>query len=136
MFFIIIGAVLFVYFGILLTKQIRAKQWKIARLSAVIVAIGLAGVITGFVMVSGSLGDPDAEKITLQEYEWIEKGMTYDEVVEIVGSRGEKTEVSEADGDREAITNYTFEGIGGPQANATMYFQGDKLIIKAQMSLE
>ena len=52
MFFIIIGAVLFVYFGVLLIKQIKGKQWKTARLSAVLVVVGLSGVITGLVMIS------------------------------------------------------------------------------------
>lgn len=134
MFFIIVGTVLFVYFGILLVRQIRAKQWKIARLSAVIVAIGLAGVITGFVMVSSSPGDADAEKITLQEYNRIEEGMTYKEVVEIVGASGKK---SDLEGEKDdSISVYVFEGNGGSVSYAQLFFKDERVLIKSQLYLE
>lgn len=134
MLFLIIGVVLVVYFGFLLIRQIKSKQWKIMRLSAVIVAIGLTSAITGFIMISSPANDPDSAKITLQEYNQIKEGMTYNEVVEITGSPGDKSDL-EGEED-ESLAAYVFEGNAGDTSYAQLFFKDDKLLIKSQMSLE
>lgn len=74
-------------------------------------------------------------EITLAEFESIQTGMSYDEVVQIIG--GEGTILSQVDiGDPELATQiYTWDGNGIIGANANVTFQGNKVIAKAQVGL-
>ncbi|QDH23435.1 DUF3862 domain-containing protein [Saccharibacillus brassicae] len=132
MLFLIIGVVLALYFSVLLARQIKAKQWKVARLSAVIVTAGLAGIVTGLVMLSSS-GDSHSGEITLEEYDQIQIGMTYKEVVDIIGAPGKKTDVVKTESGETGVTNYIFERNDGSKPDVTLYFKDDELIIKSQM---
>ena len=72
--------------------------------------------------------------ITLDEFNRIETGMTYDEVVNIIGSYG--TELS-----RSEIAGYTtvilmWEGSGSLGANANVTFQNGSVMAKAQFGLQ
>lgn len=74
--------------------------------------------------------------ITLAEFNKIAVGMTYDEVIKIVGGPGEIA----ADADIGAIeyqtSLITWEGEGSLGANANVTIQGGKVISKAQFGLE
>lgn len=92
-----------------------------------------------------SAGEENEEKtvpenkptISKDEFEAISSGMTYEEVVEIVGSDGEL--LSESDlgiGDAYKSSIYMWKGEGSWGANANVTFQGGKVISKAQIGLE
>ena len=75
--------------------------------------------------------------ITLDEFNKIESGMTYEQVVEIVGCEG--TVMSEVDigmGDAYKTTIYSWDGKGGFGANANVTIQGGKVVSKAQLGLK
>jgi hypothetical protein len=72
--------------------------------------------------------------ITLDEFNKIQTGMTYDKVVSIIGGYG--VVISESDiGDTETIM-YQWDGEGSLGANSNAMFQDGKLISKAQFGLE
>lgn len=86
---------------------------------------------------SDSLTTEENSKITLEEFNSIETGMTYEQVVEIIG--GEGTVLSEADvvGDAQyKTTMYSWKGKGNLGANANITFQAGKVVSKAQFGLE
>lgn len=75
--------------------------------------------------------------ISKAEFDRITTGMTYEEVVEIIGSKGEvlsDTDLGFGSEYRTAI--YMWEGEGQTGANANITFQGGKVISKAQMWLK
>lgn len=75
--------------------------------------------------------------ISLDEFNAIQTGMTYQEVFDIVGSRGEL--LSETDlglGDQYYSAMYMWEGEGSTGANANVMFQGGKVVSKSQFGLE
>lgn len=75
--------------------------------------------------------------ITLDEFNQITNGMTYQEVVDIVGGPGEL--LSETDlgmGSEYASAMYMWEGEGSIGANANVMFQGGAVVSKSQLGLE
>ncbi len=75
--------------------------------------------------------------ISLEEFNKIETGMTYDEVCGIIG--GEGTLGSSVDigvGDEYKTEIYQWTGDGSIGANANVTFQGGKVISKAQIGLK
>ena len=77
------------------------------------------------------------ETISLDEFNQITTGMSYDEVVAIIGSQGEL--LSESDlglGPEYATSMWMWEGEGSIGANANVTFQGGSVIGKAQFGLE
>ena len=75
--------------------------------------------------------------ITMDEFDAIKTGMTYQEVFDIIGGRGET--ISESDiglGDEYYTVMYEWQGEGVPGANANVMFQGGKVVNKAQFGLE
>ena len=73
--------------------------------------------------------------ITLSEFNAIETGMTYQEVVRIIGEEG--TTLSSVDlgfGEDLATAMYVWYASNGI-ANANITFQGGKVIMKAQLGL-
>jgi Beta-lactamase inhibitor (BLIP) len=80
--------------------------------------------------------EPKKGVVTKEKFEQIKDGMTYEEVVKIIGAEG--TLVSET-GEKGTATHtaiYEFEGDGSFGANANFTFQGGKLINKAQFGIE
>ena len=78
--------------------------------------------------------------LTLSKYNQIENGMTYEEVVELIGCEGtQASEVGEKDSDLYTVA-YTYMGKeqvkGDTGANANFMFQGGKLTTKAQLGLK
>lgn len=75
-----------------------------------------------------------SELISYDEYAKIEPGMTYDQVIKIIGSPGK--ELSRASlGDYESIV-IMWDGEGEKGANANITFQNGKVMAKAQVGLE
>lgn len=81
-----------------------------------------------------NINSDNPETISLNEYNQLEIGMYYSDVVFIIGGYGEKTSESEI---AEIYTSvYQFEGEGGIGANAVLMFQNGKLYSKAQSGLQ
>ncbi|WP_410770309.1 hypothetical protein [Fontibacillus sp. BL9] len=79
---------------------------------------------------NGPSDQGDGVRITLEQYEKTEVGMTHKEVSEILGGDGEA--VSEA----EDMVVYSYQGAGDLGANAVFSFHKGKLLTKAQAGLE
>lgn len=77
-------------------------------------------------------------KITMAEFEQIKSGMTYEEVVAIVGGEGElSSEVDIGIGEEYVTQIYIWYGEGLFTAgNANVTFQGGKVVSKAQFGLK
>nr|DAX89274.1 MAG TPA: Protein of unknown function (DUF4236) [Caudoviricetes sp.] len=96
-------------------------------------------------MFSGNRFITPSEKITLDEFNKIQTGMTYDEVVKIIGSQGEL--LSQADMELKGLEElgiksgdlktemYMWYGADNI-SNANVMFQGGKVISKAQLGLK
>ncbi len=78
--------------------------------------------------------EDDSEYITLEEYNQIDTGMTYDEVVEIVGSAGTVSSEVESGGYKIVIVTWYGNGLTGSNANVT--FTNDAVTAKAQVGLK
>lgn len=75
-------------------------------------------------------------KISKEKYEQVNNGMTYEEVIEIVGGEGEViTETGEKGTELYGIS-VMYEGEGGIGASANFVFIGNKLQTKSQYGLE
>ena len=100
-------------------------------LGIIIVFIGI-GVIAN---IGGGTEDKDEDKcyITLDEFNKIENGMTYDQVKEIVGCDGTVNSDTEVMGSK--MTIYSWYGKDGI-SNANVNIQDNKLINKTQIGLK
>lgn len=74
--------------------------------------------------------------ITKEQYAKIENGMTYEEIIEIVGSEGEIMAESGKKGSDLYVFVVMYEGSGDLGASASFSFLGDELQSKAQFGLE
>jgi hypothetical protein len=74
--------------------------------------------------------------ISLDEFNAIQDGMTYEQVVAIVGGAGTVLSESGSPGSEYYTVMYTWEGEGSIGANANCMFQGGRLVSKAQFGLE
>lgn len=81
-----------------------------------------------------SKGDQAKGDITLQEFNRIEMGMTYDEVVNIIGTYGTESARTEMGGYTTVI--FMWDGVGMLGANASVTFQNGQAISKAQVGLD
>ena len=75
-----------------------------------------------------------SEYITMEEYNQIENGMTYEEVKEIVGSNGEVSSTVSMNGT--TVTIYTWYGNGVAGSNANVTFTNNEVTGKAQVGLK
>ena len=78
--------------------------------------------------------EKNSSKISMQEFEALATGITYEEAVEIIGGEGELTSQVDVGGYDTKL--YTWEGEGSFGANANATFQNGKLTSKAQIGLE
>lgn len=76
----------------------------------------------------------DSSGVTLDNFQKIENGMTYEEVVEILGKEGEL--LSEAGSGQYKTEMYQWEAENGFGANMNVTFQNGKVQSKAQAGLE
>ncbi|GEM_PF-4165741 len=77
------------------------------------------------------VSDDDSIKITLDEFNRIKSGMGYDEVSEIVGSLGGRS-----DSDANQNFKVTWDGLGESKSNAIVTFQNGKVTEKTQSGLK
>lgn len=80
--------------------------------------------------------EDNSELITLEEYNKIETGMSYDEVKNIIGSDGEVSSETGKEGDDIHIVIYSWKGKGSTGANALITFSNGEVETKAQAGLE
>ncbi|WP_374722582.1 hypothetical protein [Peribacillus tepidiphilus] len=78
--------------------------------------------------------EPKAGVLTKEKFDHIENGMTYEEVVSIIGSEGVVISETGDKGSQFHTVMYEFE-TDGFMSNANMMFQGGKLVSKAQVGL-
>ena len=77
-----------------------------------------------FIQKSVSGVSDDSEYITMDEYNQIETGMSYEEIKEIVGSDGEITSQAESNGIKIVIITWYGNGMAGSNANVTFTNNG------------
>lgn len=101
-----------------------------------IFATFLNGNLSFDIFDSAPSGGNNPATISKEEFDAIYTGMTYQQVVDLVGGPGEV--LSEVDiGNDEYFTRmYSWDGEGTPGANATITVQGGKVTAKAQFGLE
>ncbi len=102
-------------------------------------ALALSACGGGSNNTSSSAAQAKEDKdISLSEYEAIQDGMTYAQVVEVVGCEGTEQSSSNIDAGSSSIKTvmYTWEGNGGPGSNANVTIQNDKVVSKAQIGLK
>ena len=125
-------------------KPIYKKWWFWVIIVVIIVAIATSqGTETNNVQQTSVNTDnsnatnTNDTKISLEEFNQIETGMSYEEVVEIVGGEGTVLSESDITGDGQYKTTiYSWDGNRMLGANANVTFQGGKVISKAQFGLE
>lgn len=76
----------------------------------------------------------DSQYISMEEYNKIETGMTYEQVKEIVGGTGEVSSQVESGGYKIVIITWYGNGMAGSNANVT--FTNDEVTAKAQVGLQ
>lgn len=81
------------------------------------------------------LGEGSEVEISLEQFNQIQNGMTYEEVVEIVGGEGEIVSESGEKGTDLHTVVYSYSG-NTMVSNVTLMFQGNKLQNKSQAGLE
>ncbi len=109
-------------------------------ISILIFAIVILGGISMAINLSDSIqksvsGTKDnSEYITLEEYNKIETGMTYEQVAEIVGGKGTVSSQVESNGYQIIIVTWYGNGLAGSNANVT--FTNNEATAKAQVGLK
>lgn len=74
--------------------------------------------------------------LTKAAYDQLEQGMSYDEVCAIIGNPNEKIAESGVPGEPDHTVMYMWYGSNSLISNASILFQGDKLLEKLQVGLE
>lgn len=104
-------------------------------LVATLVACGGTTNIEGTINNEGTPAEEkNSPKISKEEFDALETGMTYEEVVSIIGGEGELS--SQVDVAGYETKMYMWEGEGSIGANANAMFQNNSLTSKAQFGLE
>ncbi|KGX89597.1 hypothetical protein [Pontibacillus marinus] len=86
-------------------------------------------ILSCFLIGCSAESEEDAKLITNKEYHKIEKGMSYEEIVEIVGGEG-KADSKESD----STVHYIWDG-KAPDSFASITFNQDKVIRKFEKGI-
>lgn len=103
-------------------------------LCVIVVCIFIAALSGSKDEISEDISEATAELITLDEFNTIQNGMSYEEVVEIIGSEGEASSTATVGDITTSI--YMWKGKGSVGANANVTFIDNKVTAKAQFGLE
>lgn len=79
------------------------------------------------------------QRVTFTKYQKIENGMSYHQVIEIIGAQGQESSRNHMDGVPgvvDAIETVMYQWINPNGSNMNAIFQNDKLMQKAQFGLE
>lgn len=151
---VLLGIVLFVLGVVALFKPLPRIWLRSRGMAAVAMVLGVGSCVAGGAMMPPVTEEPNrpsppddrsAEapaakakarpnpmvKITAEEYAQISSGMTYEQVVEIIGEPGE--EISSSDVAGISTVAYSWQNFNG--SNAMLMFQDDALIQKSQFGL-
>ena len=106
---------------------------------AYLLSIGLMFMLLGCgTSTQAPLSSKNEPNMSMDEFEQINNGMTYEQVTAIVGSPGEIVVETGTPGDQFYTVTYQFKGEGDvwSNANAQLMFQSGKLITKSQMGIK
>lgn len=122
--------------GAKICPHCQKRQGSNLAILPVLILLFLVIVITVVAVSSegDSTADSNPETITMEEFEKIEPGMTYDEVVAIVGGEGELSTTATVGDITTSI--YIWEGSGSLGSNANVTFINGEMSAKAQFGLE
>lgn len=117
----------------------RPKGWIIA-----IVVVALLCIVIVAMAISGEGGtdtptttEPETEYITMDEYNQIKNGMTYEQVVKIIGCEGKLATSSEIGGSTSQTYGWSSRDLGGGTTyGATIIFVDGKVTGKYQTGLD
>ena len=104
-----------------------------------VLTVSLFGCFTPNDLIKGTSADVinSEASISLEEFNKIETGMTYEEVRDIIGGEGTlSSSVDMGIGDEYKTELYQWTGDGTIGANANVTFQNGKVISKAQIGLK
>lgn len=101
-----------------------------------LIVFGIGGAVAENDAIQRTMSgtNDDSEYISMEEYNKIDTGMTYEQVKDIVGSAGEVTSQVESGGYKIVMITWYGNGIAGSNANVT--FTNNKVTGKAQFGLE
>lgn len=106
----------------------------------VIILVALILIIIGSLSQSdSSISSITTEKVTLEQFQKIEVGMSYQEVVQIIGSEGEeisRNKIEGIPGVMDLIETVMYQWINVDGSNMNAIFQNDKLFQKSQFGLK
>lgn len=104
-------------------------------LKALRIVLGIILIVVGISVLVNNTSEENENKcyITLEEFNKIENGMTYDQVKDIVGCEGTVNSDTEIMGSK--MTIYSWYGKDGI-SNANVNIQDNKLINKTQIGLD
>lgn len=109
----------------------------VALTASALATLGLSGCAPASSSASSGANPLSAifrtSKVTMENYTRLTTGMSYAQVVEILGAPG--TELSRSSLGGITTVMYQWEGTGSLGANMNAMFQDDKLISKAQFGL-
>lgn len=78
----------------------------------------------------------NSRTISLDEYEQIKEGMTYEQIQQVIGGVGQLVDETGGQGTETYTVMYAYQGEGTVGSNATFVFQGGQLAAKAEIGLE
>ena len=118
------------------------KRWLSALLTVIICSVVLSGCASRDASFDSSAdgshtsaAEGDAT-ITKEEYERLEQGMSYQEVVQIIGGEGTVISQTGSQGEDFYTTMYQWPGEGDKMSSANILFQADKLLSKSEYGLQ
>lgn len=114
------------------------KKWKVVIIIVALLVVGgcTAVMVAGVASTTSTTTSSNSAKITLDKFNQLESGMTYEQVKAIIGGDGELAGESGKKGDAIHIVSYKYKGSGITGANASLMFQDEKLVNKAQAGLK
>lgn len=119
-------------------KPFYKKWWIWSILIVVVVAVASSGGTNNSGVENDTKEPPIVEKnspkISKAEFDAIQTGMTYEEVIAIIGGEGELSSQVDVAGYNTKM--YIWEGEGSIGANANATFQNNSLTSKAQFGLK